>query len=194
MGRSCIDVGRKPRMPLPRPMTCVPGRPGLADAGRTSSASEAEPGNAHLEAIITVSLLGSEGHAKEVDAVVDTGFNGFLTLPPMLVADLGLPIVGDGEALADGSEAAFDVHSVTVLWDGQLRAVETGAVGGDPLVGMALMEDHDLSIQVTVGESPSRVAEPHRRSPSFDASHMRPIVRFRLPAFAPHLTNPQTIP
>ena len=108
--------------------------------------------NAHLEAIITVFLLGSAGQTKKVDAVVDTGFNGFLTLPPMLVADLGLPVVGDGEAvLADGSEAVFDVHSVTVLWDGQPRAVETGAVGGDPLVGMALMEDHDLSIQVRDG-------------------------------------------
>ncbi len=108
--------------------------------------------NAHLEAIITVSLLGSTGQTKEVDAVVDTGFNGFLTLPPMLVADLGLPVVGDGEAvLADGSEAVFDVYSVTVLWDGQPRAVETGAVGRDPLVGMALMEDHDLSIQVRDG-------------------------------------------
>ncbi len=108
--------------------------------------------NGRLEAIITVFLLGSAGHAREIDAVVDTGFNGFLTLPPMLVADLALPVVGEGEAvLADGSEAVFDVHSVTVLWDGQPRAVETGAVGGDPLVGMALMEDHDLRIRVCNG-------------------------------------------
>ena len=108
--------------------------------------------NAHLEAIIAVPLLGSAGQTKEVDAVVDTGFNGFLTLPPMMVADLGLPVVGDGEAvLADGSEAVFYVHRVTVLWDGQPRAVEAGAVGGDPLVGMALMEGHDLSIQVRDG-------------------------------------------
>ncbi len=108
--------------------------------------------NAHLEAIITVSLLGPAGQTKEVNAVVDTGFNGFLTLPPTLAADMGLPVVGDGEAiLADGSEAAFYVHSVTVIWDGQPRVVETGAVGGDPLVGMALMEDYDLSIQVRDG-------------------------------------------
>ena len=108
--------------------------------------------NARLEPVITVSLLGSAGQTEEVDAVVDTGFNGFLTLPPMLVADWGLPVVGDGKAvLADGSEAVFDLYSVTVLWDGQPRAVETGAVGGDPLVGMALMDGHDLSIQVRDG-------------------------------------------
>ena len=32
-----------------------------------------------------------------------------------------------------------------------MEGVVNGAVGGDPLVGMALMEDHDLSIQVRDG-------------------------------------------
>ena len=108
--------------------------------------------NAQLEAVVTLPLLGPAGQAREVDAVVDTGFNGYLILPPMLVADLGLPVVGDGEAvLADGSEAAFDVYSITMLWDGQPRYVETGAVGVDPLVGMAMLDNHDLSIQVRDG-------------------------------------------
>ena len=100
--------------------------------------------NAHLEAVVTLPLLGPSGQAREVDAVVDTGFNGYLVLPPTLVADLGLPVVGDGEA-------AFDVYGVTMLWDGQLRYVETGAVGVNPLVGMAILENHDLSIHVREG-------------------------------------------
>ncbi len=108
--------------------------------------------NAHLEAVVTLPILGPAGQTREVDAVVDTGFNGYLVLPPTLVADLGLPVVGDGEAvLADGSEAAFDVYGVTMLWDGQERYVETGAVGVDPLVGMAMLDNHDLSIQVRDG-------------------------------------------
>ncbi|MCY3806086.1 MAG: clan AA aspartic protease [bacterium] len=108
--------------------------------------------NAHLEAVVTLPLLDSAGQVREVDAVVDTGFNGYLVLPPMLVADLGLPVVGDGEAvLADGSEAAFDVYGVTMFWDGQPRHVETGAVGVDPLLGMAMLDDHDLTIQVRDG-------------------------------------------
>ena len=49
-----------------------------------------------------------------------------------LVAELGLPVVGDGEAvLADGSEAFFDVCGVTVVWDGHPRCVETAGVGTD---------------------------------------------------------------
>lgn len=108
--------------------------------------------NARLEAVVTLPVLDSAGQVREVDAVVDTGFNGYLVLPPMLVADLGLPVVGDGEAvLADGSEAAFDVYGVTMLWDGHPRHVETGAVGVDPLLGMAMLDDHDLTIQVRDG-------------------------------------------
>ena len=70
----------------------------------------------------------------------------------MLVADLGLSLVGDGEAiLADGSEATFDVYGVTMLWDGQPRYVEAGSVGIAPLVGMAMLDEHDLTIQVRNG-------------------------------------------
>ncbi len=69
--------------------------------------------NARLEAVLSLSLLGPAGQEREVDVVVDTGFNGYLTLPPELVADLGLPVVGDAEAvLADGSEAVFDVSAL----------------------------------------------------------------------------------
>ena len=50
--------------------------------------------------------------------------NGYLTLPPTLVADLGFPVVGDGEAtLADGSESAFDVYGVAVVLDADGRNV-----------------------------------------------------------------------
>ena len=108
--------------------------------------------NANLESVVTLPLQGPGGRTWEVDAVIDTGFNGYLTLPPMLVADLGLTVVGDGEAvLADGSEAVFDVYAVTVVWNGQLRHVETGAVGVDPLVGMSLLDSHNLSIDVREG-------------------------------------------
>ena len=59
--------------------------------------------NAAYEAVITLSVQGPEGQAREVDAVVDTGFTGFLTLPPALVAELGLTFETTGHAtLADG--------------------------------------------------------------------------------------------
>ena len=108
--------------------------------------------NTNFEAVVTISLLGPAGQTREVAAVVDTGFNGYLTLPPTLVAELGLPVVGDGEAvLADGSEATFDVYGVTAVWDGQPRYVETAAVGLDALVGMMLLDGNSLFVEVAVG-------------------------------------------
>ena len=110
--------------------------------------------NTNYEPVVSLPVQGPAGQAREIDAVIDTGYNGYLTLPPALVAELGLSVVGDGEAtLADGSEAAFDVYGVTALWDGQPRYVETDAVGNTPLVGMSLLDEHDLSIQVRDGGS-----------------------------------------
>ena len=108
--------------------------------------------NANYEPVISLPVQGPAGQAREIDVVIDTGNNGYLTLPPVLVAELGLPVVGDGEAtLADGSEAVFDVHSVTVLWGGQSRYIEADATGGTPLAGMLLLDGHNLNIQVRDG-------------------------------------------
>lgn len=36
--------------------------------------------NADYEAVIRLRVYGPIGHEQEVDAILDTGFNGFLTL------------------------------------------------------------------------------------------------------------------
>ena len=108
--------------------------------------------NAAHEAVVTIPVQGPAGQSREVEAVVDTGFNRFLTLPPALVAELDLPFVtSGGVTLADGSQASFEVYDVTVLWDGQPRAVYAYAADNMPLVGMLLLDNHDLSIQVRDG-------------------------------------------
>ena len=52
--------------------------------------------NANYEAIIHLSVRGPGGQEREVDAVIDTGFNGFLTLPPALVTALDLARLSRG--------------------------------------------------------------------------------------------------
>ena len=47
--------------------------------------------NAAREAVVTISVRGPDGQAREIEAVIDTGYSGFLTLPASLVEDLGLP-------------------------------------------------------------------------------------------------------
>ena len=53
--------------------------------------------------------------------------------------------------MADGSEAAFDVYGVTVVWDGQPRYVETAATGINALLGMMLLDRHSLFVEVAAG-------------------------------------------
>ena len=104
------------------------------------------------EAVIRLEVQGPAGQKCAVDAIVDTGYNGFLTLPPHLIAALGLSRQGRGRAtLANGSEDIFDIYDVTVLWDGQPREIETDSADTMPLVGMALLNGYDLYIQVAIG-------------------------------------------
>ena len=110
--------------------------------------------NSHYEAVVPLSLQGPGGQSHKVEAVVDTGYNGYLTLPPSLVASLGLHRRSHGQAnLADGSVAYFDYYGVTVLWDGNMRDVDAGELDSSPLVGMRLLYGHDLGIRVRIGGS-----------------------------------------
>ena len=108
--------------------------------------------NAYYEPVITLYLQGPYGQIQEVEAVVDTGYNGLLTLPPSVVSDLQLPYESRGEArLADGNVAEFDIYGVTVHWDGQSRHIEADEASSVPLVGMMLLEGHNLNIDVENG-------------------------------------------
>ena len=116
--------------------------------------------NAACEAVVILPLRGQAGEAREIEVVIDTGYNGFLTLPPALVAELGLPLVGPSQAtLANGVVETFNVHDVTVLWDGMPRDIEADAVGPTPLAGMALLDSHSLYVEV---EDHGRVAIERR--------------------------------
>lgn len=108
--------------------------------------------NAHYEAVVHLSLLDSSGQTREVEAVIDTGFNGFLTLPTALVAELGLVRLGQKSlVLANGSRDIFDTYGVTVLWDGQPRFVDADEADAVPLLGMAMLDRHNLNIDVEDG-------------------------------------------
>ena len=108
--------------------------------------------NAAYEAVVVLTLQGSAGQVRDIEAVVDTGYSGFLTLPTVVVADLGLPFAYVGQAfLANDDEVSFDVHDVTVLWDGQPRPIKADATGSTPLMGMLLLDNHNLNLEVVDG-------------------------------------------
>jgi predicted aspartyl protease len=72
--------------------------------------------NANREATIRLVVSGSSGQQQEIEAIIDTGFTGFLTLPPTLVQALGLAwLCRQPGILADGSIEVFDVYISTVI-------------------------------------------------------------------------------
>ena len=108
--------------------------------------------NANREATIRLVVHGADRQTQEIEAVIDTGFTGFLTLPSSLIALLGLPWLGRHQAiLADGVVRLFDVYAVIVIWDSQSRTVETDAADTEPLLGMGMLSGHDLRMQVVSG-------------------------------------------
>ena len=106
----------------------------------------------YREAVISFVVRGPDGQEREIEAVIDTAFNGFLTLPPNVIAALGLRRLGFGRVLlADGSDEYLDIYEAVVMWDGHLRVVEVDGAHTDALVGMALLDGHELRIAVVAG-------------------------------------------
>ncbi|MCY4617513.1 MAG: clan AA aspartic protease [Chloroflexi bacterium] len=108
--------------------------------------------NEHHEAVVALSVQGSSGQTHEIEAVIDTGYSGMLTLPPLMVSELDLAFRSSGRAMmANGAEEVFGTYDALVLWDGVMREVEVDALGPTPLAGMALLDQHRLCIVVTDG-------------------------------------------
>jgi clan AA aspartic protease len=108
--------------------------------------------NADFEPIIPLSICGSNGKAYTQEAIVDTGFNGWLSLPSDLIAELNLEWKRRGRAvLGDGTECVFDVYEAVVVWDGNMLTIPIDEADSEPLVGMSLMEGYQLTVQVFEG-------------------------------------------
>ena len=108
--------------------------------------------NARMEAVLRLRVRGPDGAEAEIDAVVDTGYTGSLTLPASLATSLGLARRSGGRAvLADGSSRRFDTYAAEVAWVGSWRGVVASAIGDEALVGMGLLTGHELRVEVVEG-------------------------------------------
>lgn len=111
------------------------------------------------EAVVRLGIYGPADALLEVDAFVDTGYNGQLTLPPAVIAELNLAFRQRGSAiLADGSDVEFDVYDAVIEWDGTVRRIIVDAAESDPLLGMRLLDGYELIIQAVPGGAVSIAA------------------------------------
>ena len=77
---------------------------------------------ADCEPVIPIILRDASGQVHEYDAVIDTGFTGWLTLPPDLITELDLVWRELGEAiLANGSLAYCDVYDAKIRMEKKLQ-------------------------------------------------------------------------
>ena len=108
--------------------------------------------NAQREAVIPLTVRGYQGAQETVQAIVDTGFDGWLSLPPEMIRNLKLPWMRRGSAqLADGSETVYDSYAGEVTWHRRQRHIPIDEVNAIPLVGMALLDGYKLTVEVTAG-------------------------------------------
>lgn len=104
------------------------------------------------EAMIRFAIGNSNGRMQVIDAVIDTGYTGFLSVPHEIIVALSLPWTGiDRVTLGDGSDTTFEVYSGRVIWDGEYRDIPINQSETDPLVGMKLLYGYDLRIQTVIG-------------------------------------------
>ena len=107
--------------------------------------------NENYEAVLTV-VVKNGNKFKSINAVIDTGFTGFLSLPIAIITELGLSWnYRDRETLGDGSETLFDIYDAMVIWNGQYREIEVNRAETDPLIGMSLFRGYRLQIDTIPG-------------------------------------------
>lgn len=108
--------------------------------------------NLRCEVTLPLVVGNTSGQRQVIDTVIDTGFNGFLTLLSAVISALSLPWnASDIVTLGDGSETLFDLYAATLIWDGQYREVDVAESETEPLIGMALLYGYRLQIDAIEG-------------------------------------------
>jgi clan AA aspartic protease len=100
--------------------------------------------------ILPVIFILSPEIIFDVEFVVDTGFNGYLTLPVEAVGAMNLPLFSTtATILADGTQSLTPTHIATIDWHGEEVLVPVLAMGGKPLLGTSLLNRCRLLVEFT---------------------------------------------
>jgi clan AA aspartic protease len=106
----------------------------------------------NCEATIRLVVGNADSQRQMIDAVIDTGFTGFLTLPFSVLTNLNLQAYRREEGiLGDGSTCIFDVYRGLVIWDGELRRIDINESDTEPLVGMSLLYGYRMQLDAIEG-------------------------------------------
>ena len=105
--------------------------------------------NERLEPIVAVEVSNGDGDWRTVEAILDTGFSGYLTLAQDLIENLGLEYDAQIQmVLADGEDTTMRSYVGFVNWFGQTRRVDIIASEAPPLLGMFLLAGCKITMRV----------------------------------------------
>lgn len=120
--------------------------------GQVVLAGRVEPVNI-LEARITVAVAGPSMEFWEVEAVIDTGFSGWLTLPEVAVRELDLQIYRRRRVrIADNRVTWMLTYRAVAQWQGrQIGILVYQTENPRPLLGTAMLEHCRLTVDMQEG-------------------------------------------
>ena len=120
--------------------------------GQVVLAGRVEPVNI-LEARITVAVAGPSMEFWEVEAVIDTGFSGWLTLPEVAVRELDLQIYRRRRVrIADNRVTWMLTYRAVSQWQGrQIDILVHQTENPRPLLGTAMLEHCRLTVDMQEG-------------------------------------------
>jgi clan AA aspartic protease len=106
----------------------------------------------NCEATIRLVVGNVDSRKQMIDAVIDTGFTGFLTLSLSVLTSLNLQAYRrEAGTLGDGSTCIFDVYRGLIIWDGESRPIDINASETAPLVGMSLLYGYRMQLDAVEG-------------------------------------------
>ena len=99
-------------------------------------------------AMVAVELRAADGQFQSFNFILDTGFDGDLSLPAEILQGLDADIEGERIIeLADGSRTTAYVWAATVRWEGATRPVMITESAGEPLLGMELLWQSRITLE-----------------------------------------------
>ena len=108
--------------------------------------------NPRMQAMVPVTIHDLLGQTLALDAILDSGFSGYLTLPLAIITTLQLPFLGSRVfSLGNNAQANFDIYVATLIWDGEEKNIQVLSSEAHPLVGMSLLKGFCFTIDVLDG-------------------------------------------
>jgi predicted aspartyl protease len=105
--------------------------------------------NSKLQPTMSLSLIAPDGTEFELDALIDTGFSGDITLPIETIRQMGLTFyVQDVHTIGNNQDVAFNFYTgAKVYWHQKDVDVLVMEVEGESYMGMELLSGSSLFVE-----------------------------------------------